>query len=181
MISELVKKAARFAANAHVDQLRKYTYEPYIIHPTAVAELVKTTKNCTDNMICAAYLHDVVEDCNVSFEKIETEFNKEVKNLVFWLTDYTTPEFGNRATRKAHYLKFISSGPAEAHTLKIADLIDNTKTIVKHDLNFAAIYLQEKKELLNVLIKGDDILLEWAFGQLNHEMNKLPNCRDHLT
>jgi (p)ppGpp synthase/HD superfamily hydrolase len=89
--------AKLFAAAAHgaIGQKRKYTGEDYIVHPIAVAEIVRSVPH-TEVMIAAALLHDVVEDTPVTLEE---RFGCEVRELVDWLTD--KPEKGNRKERKA--------------------------------------------------------------------------------
>ncbi|MFD1079593.1 HD domain-containing protein, partial [Longispora fulva] len=67
------EEALEFARNAHASQLRKYTGESYIEHPIRVATMVKTVPHTTE-MVCAAYLHDVVEDTPVSLEDIQRKF-----------------------------------------------------------------------------------------------------------
>ena len=159
----IVTKAQVFATAAHaaVKQVRKYTGEPYINHPIHVMSIVKTVPH-TDAMLAAALLHDTVEDTGVTIDLIEQEFGSEVANLVSWLTDVSRPEHGNRAVRKQLDLEHTAQAPAAAQTIKLADLISNTSSIVKHDLNFAETYLKEKQALLQVLTKGDRTLLSWA-------------------
>ena len=159
----IVTKAQVFATAAHaaVKQVRKYTGEPYINHPVHVMSIVKTVPH-TDDMLAAALLHDTVEDTGVTFELIEQEFGSEVAVLVGWLTDVSRPEDGNRAVRKHIDLEHTAQAPAAAQTIKLADLISNTSSIVKHDLNFAETYLKEKQALLQVLTKSDRTLLSWA-------------------
>jgi len=96
MWCRLEDRARAFATAAHaaVKQLRKYTGEPYIVHPAAVAEIVKSVRH-TPEMIAAAWLHDVVEDTGVTLEAIESEFGADVTSLVFWLTDQSKPSDGN--------------------------------------------------------------------------------------
>ena len=65
------------------------------------------------------------------------------------------PEDGNRATRKAIDREHTAQAPAEAQTIKLADLISNSKSIMAHDPDFAVTYLAEKRLLLEVLTKGD--------------------------
>ena len=64
-MTDLVKKALEFASNAHNGQTRKYTGEPYIVHPIEVMELVREVIDDPE-VLAAALLHDVVEDCPVS-------------------------------------------------------------------------------------------------------------------
>ena len=160
---EMVEKARTFATAAHAacGQLRKYTYEPYIVHPAEVASIVRSVPH-TEEMVCAAWLHDVVEDTGVTIEVIRAEFGEKVAELVGWLTDVSRPEQGNRATRKAIDRAHTAMAPAEAQTIKLADLISNTRSIVEHDEKFAKTYLEEKKLLLEVMTKGDSTLMDIA-------------------
>jgi (p)ppGpp synthase/HD superfamily hydrolase len=153
------------AAHAAVAQLRKYTNEPYIVHPAEVVQILKTRPHDPE-MVAAAWLHDVVEDTGVSIEVIRAEFGSKVSDLVGWLTDVSRPEQGNRATRKAIDRAHTASAPAEAQTIKLCDLISNTRSIVEHDPEFARVYLAEKRLLLEVMTKADPELMRRARAQI---------------
>lgn len=161
--TSLEKRALAFATKAHdsIDQRRKYTGQAYIVHPTAVAEIVRSVPH-TPEMIAAAYLHDVVEDTPVTIEEIEVEFGPRVKELVGWLTDVSKPEDGNRELRKSIDRQHSAEAPAAAQTIKLADLIDNTLTISKYDPTFWVRYRREKIALLAVMQRGDPTL--WAIA-----------------
>ncbi len=157
----LENRAKIFAKRAHesIDQRRKYTNEPYFVHPLAVAEIVKSVPH-TPEMIAAALLHDTVEDTRVTITEIAEVFGPVVGNLVMWLTDVSRPKDGTREERKAMDRAHIADAPAAAKTIKLADLIDNTKTIKPRDPDFWKIYRREKLLLLDVLADGDPTL--WA-------------------
>ena len=159
----LEERARAFATERHSDigQLRKYTDEPYINHPAAVVELVKTVWH-TDSMLAAAWLHDVVEDTKTSIEEIEDEFGMVVANYVEMLTDISVQSDGNRATRKAIDREHTARAHPNAKTIKLADLIDNSRSIIDRDPKFAKVYLEEKRLLLEVLKEGDQTLWNQA-------------------
>jgi|AntRauTorcE11898_2_1112593.scaffolds.fasta_scaffold75455_1 (p)ppGpp synthase/HD superfamily hydrolase len=163
---EKVAKARAFAIAAHsaAGQVRKYTGEPYHVHPAEVAQIV-TARGGDQAQICAAWLHDVVEDTAVTIELIETEFGKDVAELVGWLTDVSKPEDGNRAERKAIDRKHTAQAPKRAKFVKLADLISNTSSIVEHDAKFAKVYLAEKR-----------LLIREAFADMDGEIF-LETCR----
>lgn len=165
MTGNIAQSALSFAVKAHAGQIRKYTGEPYIVHPIAVADIVRTVAH-DEAMIAAALLHDVVEDCGVPFVDILDAFGRDVSDLVSWLTDVSRPSDGNRAARKAIDREHIAKAPARAQTIKLADLIDNTKTIVDRDPNFARVYIREKESLLDVLTLADPALIAIAKAQL---------------
>lgn len=164
MTHAMIEKARIFATAAHaaVGQVRKYTFEPYIVHPTEVAGIVASVEGATVEMICAAYLHDTVEDTDVGIEIIRSEFGEDVAELVGWLTDVSKPEDGNRAVRKAIDRAHSAQAPAAAQTVKLADLISNSRSIMEHDAHFAKTYLEEKRMLLEVMNKGDATLMAHA-------------------
>ncbi len=161
---DLVHKAQVFAIAAHsaVGQRRKYTNEPYFVHPAEVARIVAEVPGSTPEMVAAAWLHDTVEDTGVTYNDIHMNFGPEVAVLVGWLTDVSKPEDGNRAHRKAMDRAHTAEAPAEAQTVKLADLISNSKSIVQHDPEFAKTYLEEKRMLLAVMTKGDAGLMAEA-------------------
>jgi len=153
----VVQKAQVYAMAAHasVGQLRKYTNEPYIVHPGEVAAIVAGVPGSTEDMVAAAWLHDVVEDTGCTFTDIHMAFGIDIATLVGWLTDVSKPEDGNRAHRKALDRAHTADAPAEAQTIKLADLISNSRSIMAHDPAFAKTYLEEKRLLLAVMTKGD--------------------------
>lgn len=158
-------KAYLFAINAHRGQQRKYTGEPYVLHCFAVADTVRAVGG-TEDMQIAAMLHDTVEDTAVTIQEVLLEFGMEVALMVHTLTDYyTAQKFPNlnRKERKKYYKEWfkVFSTP-ETKTIKLADLLDNTKSILQHDPNFAKIYLQEKWEMLPLLAEGNKELYQQA-------------------
>lgn len=146
--------ALKFAFKHHNGQKRKYTNQPYIIHCIEVADIVKSVQ-CTDAMVCAAYLHDIIEDTNVTFEDLVSEFNHCIASLVYQVSDISKPEDGNRATRKAIDLNHLAQASPSAQTIKLADIINNTKNIIQHDKKFAKVYLLEMEKALQVLHIGN--------------------------
>lgn len=162
-----VERAKVFATAAHaaVGQTRKYTGEPYVVHPIEVASIVENAGG-TEAMVAAALLHDVLEDTGVTVDVLEEQFGSEVADLVLWLTDVSKPDDGNRSTRKALDRQHSAAAPAAAQTIKVADLISNTRSIVAHDPGFAKVYLEEKRLLLEVLTRADPTLLTMAREQV---------------
>ncbi len=159
----MITKAREFARQAHeaAGQFRKYTNEPYIVHPAAVVKLV-TEVTDDESMICAGWLHDVVEDTDVSISEIEREFGEDIASLVSDLTDVSKPEDGSRRTRKKIDLEHTKDASPRAKSVKLADLIDNCRSITGHDPEFARVYMAEKRLLLEVLKEGDAKLYSMA-------------------
>lgn len=166
-MTNIVERARVFATAAHaaVGQTRKYTGEPYVVHPIEVSELVASV-NGTEAMVAAALLHDVLEDTEVTVDLLEEQFGSKVADLVLWLTDISRPKDGNRSARKALDRQHSAAAPAAAQTIKVADLISNTRSIIAHDPGFAKVYLEEKRLLLDVLTRADPTLLTIAREQV---------------
>lgn len=156
-MSPLVDRALAFASIAHDGQLRKYSGEPYIVHPIEVMKIVMTVDH-DDAMLSAALLHDVVEDTEVTIEEIEQAFGPDIADLVSDLTDVSRPADGNRKARKTLDREHSATASARAQTIKLADLISNSSDITRNDPSFAKVYLAEKRLLLKVLVLGDKIL-----------------------
>ena len=157
----MVQKAIFFATQAHAGQTRKYTGEPYVNHPVEVMQLVSTVTDDPE-ILAAAVLHDVVEDTPATIMNIRIGFNRRVAELVDDLTDVSKPEDGNRATRKELDRQHTAKASPDAKTIKLADLISNSRSIMKDDPNFAKVYMKEKTALLEVLTEGNIILFKQA-------------------
>ncbi len=164
-MEEKLQEAIKFATEAHGDQKRKYTGEPYITHPIAVMEIVREVPH-TEEMLMAAVLHDTVEDTPVTIEDIKTKFGTKVAELVNGLTDVSRPEDGNRKTRKAMDRAHLAKQNAEVQTIKLADLIHNTMSIGLYDPHFYKVYKEEKIKILDVLKLGNQTLMHRAQQQV---------------
>ena len=161
-------EARVFAIRAHGDQRRKYTLEPYFMHPKRVARMVQNA-GLSDEAIAAAWLHDVLEDTDTPYSQIVLIFGRQIAEMVL---DLTSPrkDTGNRAARKRVDIERLSRCGSDVQTIKVADLIDNSASIIKHDPDFAKIYIPEKRALLEVLTKADqnlrahawDIIKKWG-------------------
>lgn len=167
-MTPLEDEAKKFATYHHgnISQVRKYTYEPYITHPEAVAEIVRSVPH-TEAMLCAAWLHDTVEDTLATIEEIYAKFGQEIGDFVRGLTDISQLEDGDREIRKAKDLRHTARLNSKGQTIKLADLIHNTSSIVQYDkTKFCEIYLKEKLLLLEVLKRGDVSLWKRAYDQV---------------
>ncbi len=160
-MNDLVNRAAEFAKIAHSEQKRKYTNEPYFVHCEEVAKIVESVGG-TPEMIAAGYLHDTVEDTGTPIITIYTLFGCQVGDLVSSLTDVSKPSDGNRKIRKDKDRAHTANSSPEAKTVKLADLISNSQSIVEHDKDFAEVYLREKEALLHFLQEGNAELYKRA-------------------
>lgn len=164
-------EAIAFAAIAHAGQVRKYTGEPYVLHPIHVMRLLWDGGIKDTDILIAALLHDVVEDTGVNLSTIERRFGKFVAKLVDELTDKFTKEAYpslNRAKRKQMERERIATTCGGSQTIKYADLISNTESIVPHDPGFARRYLEEKEAILAVANRGEPLM----YAAAQHHLQK---------
>lgn len=169
-MDDVAFRAMKFARNVHRNQVRKYTNDPYAIHLAEVAGIVATVSDDPID-IAVAWLHDCMEDCDVMYEEIVDEFGEDVAYGVFMLSDL---EKGNRAERKKLSRKRLSEAMPWVQTIKYADLISNTPSIVKHDPKFATTYLEEINQFMDVVDKGDRELFEMLRNMWYREiMNRI--------
>jgi len=170
----LVGDAEKFANTNHRGQVRKYTGEPYVTHCRAVAKLVEAA-DCGNEAIAAAWLHDTVEDCEgITMKTIADRFGPTVADYVHYLTDPECPPDWNRQARKSYQAGRLAGAPAVVQSIKLADLIHNTSSIVVYDPNFARIYLNEKFFLWQkCLTRGNALLRAMAEMQLREGMKYL--------
>lgn len=158
-----------------VGQRNKYTGEPYYHHPLAVAGIVATIPGATQAMVAAALLHDTVEDTRdnppetrVTLEMISQRFSQEVSELVYWLSDI---EQGSRAQRDAASIKRLSLAPAEAQSIKCADIFHNCDSIVLMDPRYAPKYLSEKVKVLEALLRAERGIWQLAYRTVEQQLS----------
>lgn len=108
--------------------------------------------------MAAAWLHDTVEDTGVSLAQIQQRFGAEVAELVAMLTLPALPAQTSRVVKQQAALRHLADACDEAKTIKLADIIDNTCSLIGYDADFASVYLIEKKLQLKVLSGGDSRL-----------------------
>lgn len=172
---KMEEEALAFARQAHGKQKRKYKEELYIEHPIRVANTVREIPH-TPEMICAAYLHDVVEDTEVDLKQIRKRFGQKVAGLVAELTDEFTkekyPEL-NRRWRKKKETERIADISWDAQSIKLADIIDNLPSVSENDPGFAKRYTPEMEALVHVLKGGDRNLMKRAQEVVQQAKNRM--------
>jgi (p)ppGpp synthase/HD superfamily hydrolase len=170
---DLVERACDFARQRHAGQVRKWTKAPYWNHLHDVAELVRVEADGTDEMVAAAYLHDVIEDTSTKYDEVAALFGDDVANMVLEVTNPSRHEMGIRKVRVAIDRQYLAGASGYGQTIKLADLINNCSDVVDHDIKFAQVYLAEKWQLLGVLTKGRQHLWNIAWATLKREQNRL--------
>src|SRR5574344_1291581 len=128
---EIITKAFQFARLAHKG-VRRHSGEPYIMHPIAVAQIVCNEIGLGSTSICAALLHDVVEDTDYTVEDIENLFNPKIAQIVDGLTKISGGIFGDKASAQAENFKKLlltMSDDIRVILIKIADRLHNMRTL----------------------------------------------------
>lgn len=128
---EIIERAFKFAREAHKG-VRRRSGEPYILHPIAVARIVSHEIGLGSTSICAALLHDVVEDTDYTVEDIESQFGKKIAQIVDGLTKISGGIFGDRASAQAENFRKLlltMNNDIRVILIKMADRLHNMRTL----------------------------------------------------
>lgn len=168
-------KAVDFANKAHFNQRRKSSTDPYIVHPVRVGYLALDAGMST-NASAAAILHDVMEDCGVTREELEKEFNDEIALTVHLLTKWWSDDISaeEKSINMGNYYFNILSN-SDAVNIKLLDRIDNlrdmllllpkqtrwvTKYLSKTEKEFVQLYQASDNQAIQVLFNGTLVLVK---------------------
>ncbi len=128
--SDLIKRAYDLSEKLHEGQLRK-SGEPFVHHPLRVAFILAELK-LDEVIIASALLHDIIEESDMSYDKLKKEFGKEIANLVEGVTKITKMRFSNREEYQAAAIRKMLIATTEdirVIILKLADRLDNMRTL----------------------------------------------------
>lgn len=130
--SNLIKKSYEFAKRAHSGQKRT-SGEDFFMHPVNVTEIL-TDMQADSATICAALLHDVVEDTDISEEKLKKEFGEEIASLVAGVTKISSMHFDSKEDHRAENIRKVilaTSKDVRVILIRLADRLHNMRTL-KH-------------------------------------------------
>ena len=134
---DIITKAFNFARQAHKG-VRRLSGEPYIMHPIAVAQIACEEMGLGSTSICAALLHDVVEDTEYTVEDLENIFGAKIANIVDGLTKISGGIFGDKASAQAENFKkllLMMSDDIRVILIKICDRLHNMRTLASQPAN----------------------------------------------
>jgi (p)ppGpp synthase/HD superfamily hydrolase len=163
----MILEAARLARRAHEGQRRKYNGRPYVEHPARVAARTALLPEVTEEMVAAAFLHDVIEDTPIKLEEIVRDFGSSVGSLVEAMTNQSkvTHPQANRAERKRLDRERLARIPRQAKLIKMIDRIDNLREMTGAPRGFLTLYGQESLLLLEALGDTDELLARELFDE----------------
>ncbi len=180
----LILKALAFAAHKHRDQRRKdVNASPYINHPIALANVLCNEGGITDeNVLCAALLHDTVEDTETTPLELTENFGKIISVIVMEITD---DKIIAKAERKRLQIEHAAHASHQAKLVKLADKISNLRDIVASppegwDLIRKQEYFFWAKEVVDQL-RGTNAELEGIFDAIYDKgLTAISQCRINL-
>jgi len=125
-----LRKAFDLANNAHMGMRRK-SGEPYIFHPIAVARICAEEIGLGVTSVICSFLHDTVEDTEVTLDDIEITFNKDIANIIKGLTKISTEFDVNSSAQAENFRKLILTLTDDIRVIlvKLADRLHNMRTM----------------------------------------------------
>jgi len=184
----LIKKALFFAESKHKGQFRK-SGEPFIIHPIAVASMLVDLKADVDT-ICAALLHDTIEDTDTTKEEIIYEFNVDIANLVDGVTKFKDDGISSIEERKAQYIRKITTSIFNDVRVVIIKLMDRVHNMMTLEYQKRDKQIKIAKETLDIYVpiayylgiyKVRFLLEDLSFKYLDlDKYQEIENIRDEI-
>lgn len=182
-VDGLIIRACKIASEAHRGQTRRYTGDPYVLHPMRVAGRVMLLISATPVEIAAAWLHDVLEDSKLTEKDLEDRgMPNSVIKLVMALTNpsKSMPEETPRATRKAVDFEHLAKQSPWVKKIKMIDRIDNLTEMSWHDKDFMAIYCQESRGLAEAIGDADEDLKKELISLIDYYENELTTMQKEI-
>lgn len=156
-----VARAVEFAARCHGDQ-RRPTGAPYLEHLLETLEVLARGAKVTDtDVLCAAVLHDVVEDTPCTIADVRGEFGDRVALLVGWVTKPEHQDGTDRKAVKNAYLSGLAGAPDDAIVVKLADRASNVQTLRNLGAAKQRQYYAETVEFIVPLAASRDWWASW--------------------
>ena len=171
-MNELLDKAVVFAAKAHSGEVRKGSGQPYIFHPLEVMTIA-SLMTLDNDILCAAMLHDTVEDTDVTIDDIKREFNDRIAKFVNYESENKREDMSKEASwkiRKQETIDIINN--CDDVGVKIVCLSDKVSNL----RSFKLLKLQYGKEHMFDFFNQKDIEMHhWYYTALRDGMKELSN------
>ena len=158
----MVNRAIEFATKAHTGQLRKGTKRPFILHPLEVGKIVASMTD-DEEVICAAILHDTIEDCEgVTEETIASEFTDRIAKMVAQESEDKSKTW---MERKSHTIEKLRTAPREIQMIGLADKLSNMRDIDRD-------YPECGEELWNRFRMKDKNVIGWYYKSVRDSLKR---------
>ena len=165
----MIDRAIQFAAAAHKGTYRKGTHQPYIFHPLEVLSLTSLITD-DDEIMCAAVLHDTVEDTGASIEDIKSEFGENVAKMVAYETEDKRGQVNKAGTwvdRKKEAIEQLKSvNDRGAKIVCLCDKVSNLRS-------FHLMLLQDGEEMWNNFNMRDPKMHYWYYKEISDALSDL--------
>jgi len=147
----MIEKAKILSKEVHKNQVRKFDGSPYFVHPDAVANIVKEFKKSKhiNELISAAYLHDSMEDCGISFDYLQTQFGYMVASIVAEVSNNI--EMLKKYGKKYYMSNKVLTLSNYGLVIKLSDRLDNISDLNIVSQEFKDRYIDETEYLIQVL------------------------------
>jgi guanosine-3',5'-bis(diphosphate) 3'-pyrophosphohydrolase len=167
------EKALLFAAEKHEDQFRKDGVTPYILHPVGVAEICDAFGG-DENQHVIAKLHDVIEDCECTYDEILDQFGRDIALGVVALTNTSKIEYPqlNRAGRKMVDNARLERIDERYKFVKLADILYNVSDLASLKTGFAVKFLKEKLEQAQYVRGGSEALFQEIVDTIEYQLDR---------
>lgn len=165
-----IARAREFAVEAHAGQQRAFSDLPYIVHPAGVYSILSEYRGpehhiaISDAQLCAAFLHDVLEDTDTTSKELEVEFGHEVTSIVEDLTIDDSSVFDKNLYLKSELCHMSS----DALTVKLADRLHNMLDLPLAPKGFLERYAEETKDLIKYVRyhRYSNNIQDYLFGRI---------------
>ena len=169
---EIITKAFNFANQAHKG-IKRRSGEPYIMHPIAVAKIVCNEIGLGSTSICAALLHDVVEDTPVTEEEIRSLFGERIASLVHAESEDKSKSWWERKQEKIDHLK---TAPRDVKILALADKLSNLRSTARDYLLLG----EEIWNRFNEKKKSSHAWYYWGMADGLQELSQYPAYKEYI-
>lgn len=188
---ELITRAYELAKSAH-HGVRRLSGEPYMMHPLSVARIVVKEIGLGSTSICAALLHDVVEDTDYTVEDIERLFDKKIATIVEGLTKLSGGVFADKAMKQAENVRKLvltMSDDIRVMLVKLADRLHNMRTLsaqrpekqrkIAAETQYIYAPMAHRLGLFSIKTELEDLSFKYEYPELYAEIeNKLRQCKE---
>ena len=165
----MIDRAIMFASHAHRDTFRKGTKQPYVFHPLEVLSLVSMMTD-DDEVLCAAMLHDTIEDTSATLDDIKAEFGERVAKMVGYETEDKRGQVNKAGTwveRKQETIDCIKGlNDLGAKMVCLCDKVSNLRS-------FHLLYLDQGEEFWNNFNMKDPLKHYWYYSELAKALDDL--------